>query len=148
MRCMCSSLTLPSTIYDALSTDPNWTNKGVLPPTSCWVKSSLTKGGRMCLLCPLEEVDTLNFFVFRCPIYYEIRGRFHSLFKDNLCSLSTFKYANQQCLAQSIRESTQLCRQRSSPPNTSQPSHFQPITTYFTTTNKGVLEGNIIHRTA
>jgi hypothetical protein len=43
--------------------------------------------------------------IFRCPIYYEIRGRYHCLYRDSRGSLSTFfRYQDQRCLALFIRE--------------------------------------------
>jgi hypothetical protein len=43
--------------------------------------------------------------IFRCPIYYEIRGRYHCLYRDSGGSLSTFfRYQDQRCLALFIRE--------------------------------------------
>jgi hypothetical protein len=36
---------------------------------------------RICQLCQLQEVETEEHFIFRCPIYYEIRGQFHCLFR-------------------------------------------------------------------
>ena len=37
---------------------------------------------RIYLLCHLREVETESHFIFCCPIYYEIRGRFYCLFRE------------------------------------------------------------------
>jgi len=43
--------------------------------------------------------------IFRCPIYYEIRGRYHCLYTDSRGSLSTFfRYQDQRCIALFIKE--------------------------------------------
>jgi hypothetical protein len=39
------------------------------------------RSNRICQLCHLQEVETKEQFIFYCPIYYEITGRFHYLFK-------------------------------------------------------------------
>lgn len=37
----------------------------------------------ICQQCHLQETETEALFVFRCPIYYEIRGRFFCLFRES-----------------------------------------------------------------
>jgi hypothetical protein len=60
---------------------------------------------RICQMCHLQEPETEMHLIFRCPIYYEIRGRYHCLFRDSGGSLSTFfRYQDQRCLALFIRE--------------------------------------------
>lgn len=51
--------------------------------------------------------------IFKCSICYEIKGRFHCLYGDSNCSLSTFfHYPSQRCLALSMRG---IFRYRSQP---------------------------------
>jgi hypothetical protein len=43
--------------------------------------------------------------IFRCPLYYDIRGHYHCLYRDLGGSLSTFFcYSDQRCLTLFIRE--------------------------------------------
>jgi hypothetical protein len=54
---------------------------------------------------PPTGVGDKDALIFRCPIYYEIRGRHHCLYWDSGGSLSTFfLYQDQRCLALFIRE--------------------------------------------
>ena len=55
-------------------------------------------------LCHLQEVETESHFIFRCPIYYEIKGRFHYLFKGPQTLAAFFRYTDQRCLALYIQE--------------------------------------------
>ena len=56
-------------------------------------------------MCHLQESETEMHLIFRCLIYYEIRGRYHCLYRDLGGSLSTFFwYQDQRCLALFIRE--------------------------------------------
>jgi hypothetical protein len=59
---------------------------------------------RICQLCQLQEVETEEHFIFRCPIYYEIRGWFHCLFKGAQTLTGFFSYPDQRCLALYIQE--------------------------------------------
>lgn len=43
------------------------------------------------MICHLREVETKSHFIFCCPIYYEIRGRFYCLFKKYQ---SLFSFSN------------------------------------------------------
>jgi hypothetical protein len=45
---------------------------------------------RILQLCHLHEIESKEHLAFRCPIYYEIWGRFHCLFWDSRGSLVTF----------------------------------------------------------
>eukprot|EP00245_Coleochaete_scutata_P008434 TRINITY_DN2569_c1_g3_i1.p1 TRINITY_DN2569_c1_g3~~TRINITY_DN2569_c1_g3_i1.p1 ORF type:complete len:107 (+),score=9.16 TRINITY_DN2569_c1_g3_i1:576-896(+) len=40
----------------------------------------LVMGNRLCTCCSMEKVEDKAHFVFECPVYYEIRGRYHFLF--------------------------------------------------------------------
>lgn len=46
--------------------------------------------GRLCQICHRHETKTEEHFIFICPHYYEIRGRFHCLFRESRNSLATF----------------------------------------------------------
>jgi hypothetical protein len=63
---------------------------------------------RIYQLCQLQEVKTKEHFIFRCPIYYEIRGLFHCLFKGMQTLTIFFRYLNQRCLALYIQEALRL----------------------------------------
>ena len=44
-------------------------------------------------------------FLLRCPVYYEIRGRFHCLYRDGPHTLRSFMaYPDPRCLGLLIRE--------------------------------------------
>lgn len=48
---------------------------------------------RICHLCHLQEMESKDhpiFSIFRCPVYYEIQGRFYFLYWGLDGSLSTF----------------------------------------------------------
>jgi hypothetical protein len=65
----------------------------------------IPRSDRICQMCHLQEPETEMHLIFRCPIYYEIRGRYHCLYRDSGGSLSTFfRYQDQRCLALFIRE--------------------------------------------
>jgi hypothetical protein len=57
------------------------------------------RSDRTCQLCHLHEFDTEEHFIFRCLIYYEIKGRFHCLFKGIQTLFGFFKYPDQRSLA-------------------------------------------------
>lgn len=62
---------------------------------------------RICPCCTMGEVETEEHFICRCPLYYEIRGRFHCLFRDGFAPLSrVIDYEDQHCLALFVREAT------------------------------------------
>ena len=42
----------------------------------------IDRSDRICQLYHLQEVETESHFIFRCPVYYEIRGRFYCLFRE------------------------------------------------------------------
>jgi hypothetical protein len=43
-------------------------------------------------------------FIFGCPVYYEIRGRFHCLFRGSQTLADFFRYPDQRCLALYMQE--------------------------------------------
>ena len=63
---------------------------------------------RTCKFCTLGEVENEAHFLFRCPIYYEIRGRFFCLFRACFSLYDFFSYYDQRCLALYLREATML----------------------------------------
>ena len=87
---------------------------------------------RTCLFCTLGEVEIEAHFIFRCPIYYEIKGRFFCLFRECFSLYDFFSYYDQRCLALYLREATML---RDSMIQTLLPhrhSSTQLITAFFT----------------
>jgi hypothetical protein len=65
----------------------------------------IPRSDRICQMCHLQEPETEMHLIFRCPLYYEIRGHYHCLYRDSGGSLSTFfLYQDQRCLALFIRE--------------------------------------------
>jgi hypothetical protein len=53
----------------------------------------------------LQELEIEMHLIFRFPIYYNIRGCYHCLYRDSWGSLSTFfGYQDQRCLALFIRQ--------------------------------------------
>ncbi|MCO5599422.1 hypothetical protein L7F22_053525 [Adiantum nelumboides] len=53
---------------------------------------------RLCKLCGIEPETELH-YVCHCTVYYEIRGRFHCLFKEGFGPLDrVMKYEDQRCL--------------------------------------------------
>jgi hypothetical protein len=89
-------------------------------------------GERICLLCTLGEVENEAHFLFRCPIYYEIRGRFFCLFRDCFSLHDFFSYYDQRCLALYIREATTLRDSTIQSLLPHRPSSTQRITDFFT----------------
>lgn len=60
---------------------------------------------RVCRYCHLDEVEDEAHFLFRCPIYYEIRGRFHCLYRDGPHTLQSFlSYPDSRCVGLLLRE--------------------------------------------
>ncbi|KAJ7296952.1 hypothetical protein O6H91_Y088500 [Diphasiastrum complanatum] len=54
---------------------------------------------RICQLCSMQEVEDESHFIFRCPIYYEIRGRYYCLYRDTPLSLGSFlAYPDTRCV--------------------------------------------------
>lgn len=64
----------------------------------------IDKPDRICQLCHLQEVEVEVHFIFGCPVYYKIIGRFHCLFKDSQTLIDFFKYPDQRCLALYMQE--------------------------------------------
>lgn len=59
---------------------------------------------RLCRLCH-TEVESEEHYVCRCPVYYEIRGRYHCLFRDGFGPLrSVMDYQDQRCLGYFLME--------------------------------------------
>ena len=54
------------------------------------------------------EIEDEHHFVFVCPTFYEIRGRYHCLFKDSLTLHEIFRYEDQRCLAAFLNEAFRL----------------------------------------
>ncbi|KAH9303687.1 hypothetical protein KI387_008091, partial [Taxus chinensis] len=90
----------------------------------------LDRSERICQLCSLQEVETEEHFIFRCPIYYEIRGRFHCLFREHPSFAAFFRYCDQRCLALYLQEALKLRNETlQSPPRQAPPppmDHGQP----------------------
>ncbi|KAH9323866.1 hypothetical protein KI387_018505, partial [Taxus chinensis] len=90
----------------------------------------LDRSERIYQLCSLQEIETQDHFIFRCPIYYEIIGRFHCLFCEHLSFAAFFKNREQQCLALYLQETFRLRNETlQSPPR--QTVTLQ-ITSFFT----------------
>ena len=68
----------------------------------------MDQADQLCQLCTLMEVETKIHFLFYCPLYYEIRGRFYCLFRDCSSCLMFFNYIDQWCLALYLQEATHL----------------------------------------
>ena len=53
---------------------------------------------RICQLCHIEPETELQ-HICHCPVYYEIRGRFHCLFREGFGPLfKVMRYEDQRCL--------------------------------------------------
>ncbi len=53
---------------------------------------------RICHLCRIEPETELH-YTCHCPVYYEIRGRFHCLFREGFGPFSrVMRYEDQRCL--------------------------------------------------
>lgn len=84
---------------------------------------------RVCRLFYLE-IEFEDHFIFGCSIYYEIKGRYHCLFRDSHGSLSTFfHYPNQHCLSLYLRETFLLRKPLMS--STQYPTGDCCITSFF-----------------
>ena len=84
---------------------------------------------RICQVCHLQEVETEVNFISGCPIYYEIRGRFHCLFRDSQTLASFFKYPDERFLALYMQEALRFHAHILQPPI--RPNPTQSITTCF-----------------
>jgi hypothetical protein len=62
------------------------------------IDHQIEQSNGICQLCHLREIETKEHFIFRCPIYYEIQGWFHCLFRELQTLGSFFLYPNQRCL--------------------------------------------------
>ena len=87
---------------------------------------------RTCVLCTSGEVENEAHFLFRCPIYYEIRGRFFCLFRECFSLYDFFSYYDQRCLALYLREATMLWDSMIQNPLPHPHSSTQLITAFFT----------------
>jgi hypothetical protein len=68
-------------------------------------------------------------FIFGCPVYYEIRGRFHCLFRGSQTLADFFRYPDQRCLALYMQEALRFRTHILQPPI--RPDPTQRITTFF-----------------
>ena len=64
----------------------------------------IDRADRICQLCHLREIETETHFIFGCPAYYEIRDRFHCLFRSSQNLTSFLRYVDQICLALYLQE--------------------------------------------
>ena len=74
-------------------------------------------------------METKSHFIFRCPIYYEMRGRFHCLFRGTQTLAAFFKYIDQRCLALYVQKALKFRAQVLQPPT--RPNTTQRIMTFF-----------------
>ena len=83
-----------------------------------WVESNhqIDRPKRICQLCHLQEVETESHFIFRCLVYYEIRGCFYCLFRGLQTLAAFFRYTDQRCLALYIQEALRFRAQLFQPP--------------------------------
>lgn len=59
---------------------------------------------RICRLCS-REVESEEHYVCRCPVYYEIRGRYHCLFREGFGPISRITdFPDQRCLGLFLME--------------------------------------------
>lgn len=84
---------------------------------------------RTCRLCHTQEVETEWHFIFGCPIYYEIRGRYHCLFRGPQNLSSFFSYTDQRCVALYIQETLKHREHILQPPV--RPNTTRQITSFF-----------------
>ena len=52
----------------------------------------IDRSDRIFQLCHLQEVETESQFIFRCLVYYEIRGRYHCLIRGPQNLAAFFRY--------------------------------------------------------
>jgi hypothetical protein len=65
----------------------------------------IPRSDRVYQMCHLHEPETKRHLIFRCPVYYEIRGSYYCMFRDSGGSLSTFfQYEDQRCRPLFLRE--------------------------------------------
>jgi hypothetical protein len=50
-----------------------------------WIETNhhIPQYDRICQMCHLHEPKTEMHLIFRCPLYYEIRGHYHCLYRDS-----------------------------------------------------------------
>ena len=89
----------------------------------------IDRSDRICQLCHLQEVETESHFIFRCSFYYEIRGRFHCLFRGPQTLATFFRDTDQRCLTLNVQEVLRFRAQVLQPPT--RPDTTQQITTFF-----------------
>ena len=95
----------------------------------------IDRSDRICQLCQIQEVETEEHFIFRCPVYYEIRGRFQCLFRRSRDLTSFFRYPDQRCLALYMQEALRLRAHILQPPT--RPDSTRQITSFFTVLPSG-----------
>ena len=68
-------------------------------------RDDIPRHQRLCQFCDLGEVEDETHFLLRCPVYYEIRGRYHCLYRDGPHTLRSFMaYPDPRCLGLLLRE--------------------------------------------
>lgn len=101
-------------------------------PIDSRLRQNTTSHGldRVCQLFRLQEIDTEERIIFRCLIYYEIKGKYYFLFPNLGRSLSTFfRYLDHKCISFFAREGF---RDIYKPLYVLfQPEAFKTITSYF-----------------
>ena len=64
---------------------------------------------RICQLCELEP-ESEEHYICRCPVYYEIRGRYQCLFREGFRLVArVIDYKDKKCLGIFLKE---LCKHR------------------------------------
>ena len=93
------------------------------------IDHQVDKLDRLCQVCHLQEVETEVHIILGCAVYYEIRRRFHCLFRDYRTLAQFFRYPNQRCLALYMQEALRFRAHILQPPI--RPDPTQRITTFF-----------------
>lgn len=93
----------------------------------------LEPADRICQLC-YQEAETEEHYICRCTVYYEIRGRYHCLFREGFGPLrKVMEYEDQRCLGLFLLELRRhregLLRDRRTPPP--DPSRQRRLTDFF-----------------
>lgn len=89
----------------------------------------IDRADRICQLCHLQEIETETHFIFGCPSYYEIRGRFHCLFRSSKTLSSFLRYVDPRCLALYLHEAFRFRARFLQPPT--RPDTTHKITDFF-----------------
>jgi hypothetical protein len=75
-------------------------------------------------------------FIFRCTLYYEIKGRFHCLFRESQTLTSFLRYPDHRCLSLYIQEALKFRAHTLQPPI--RLDSTQRITSFFTLLPSGM----------